>query len=463
MDLSALKEACRGDVAGRTDSHFYELLHGNLWNRLIPERAPDVVVRVADEEDVVAAIRFARANGLKVVVRGGGHNWCQPTLRNGGVLIDLTHLDRVISIDVEARRAVVQPIISNREAQRALNAHGLAFPSGHCPQVKLSGYLLGGGMSWNQGIWGPGAGSVEAVEIVTAAGERIIASATENAEYFWAARGAGSGFFGVATRYHLRLYPLPAAIHGTSISYAYEDAAEVAAWLGEIAPKLAPCVELSLFLLAAPADRPTSSGKICLVTATAFVETGEQALAELRPLAEGPIFARNVGHTPPAPVTFEELFDASGALWPEGLRNRVEATFSDANAGDLVDAVGPHFANAPSPLSLVLFVFFTGANPAPDPAAGAYSMHARIYGGPWTMWTDAADDAVNSEWHRELVERLDPLVAGFYVGESDTVGRPSNARRAFSSESWARLAELRARHDPDGVFFDYFDGLRDDA
>jgi hypothetical protein len=91
MNFDDLKEACKGVVATAGDANFTELLHGNLWNRLIPDRAPQVLVRVNDEQDVVAAILFARANKLKVVVRGGGHNWCQPTLRNGGVLIDLTN------------------------------------------------------------------------------------------------------------------------------------------------------------------------------------------------------------------------------------------------------------------------------------------------------------------------------------------------------------------------------------
>lgn len=160
--------------------NFTELLHGNLWNRLIPDRAPQVLVRVNDEQDVIAAVLFARANKLKVVVRGGGHNWCQPTLRNGGILIDLTKLNKVLSIDSIARKAVVQPIIRNRDAQRALNPLGMAFPSGHCPQVKLSGYLLGGGMSWNQGAWGQGRESVEAIEMVTAEGKLITASKDEN-------------------------------------------------------------------------------------------------------------------------------------------------------------------------------------------------------------------------------------------------------------------------------------------
>lgn len=181
-------------VAAAGDANFTDLLHATLWNRLIPDRAPQVIVRVNDEQDIIAAILFARANKLKVVVRGGGHSWCQPTLRNGGMLIDLSNLNKVISIDPEARKAVLQPIISNRDVQQALNPLGMAYPSGHCPQVKLSGYLLGGGMSWNQGVRGHGCEGVEAIELVTSEGKLITASKTENQEYFWAARGAGSGF-----------------------------------------------------------------------------------------------------------------------------------------------------------------------------------------------------------------------------------------------------------------------------
>ena len=103
MDVDALKSACKGVVAAQGDANFAELIHGNLWNRLIPSRAPQIVIRAKDEQDVIAAIHFARENKWKVVVRGGGHNWCQPTLRNGGLLVDLSELNKVISIDVEAR------------------------------------------------------------------------------------------------------------------------------------------------------------------------------------------------------------------------------------------------------------------------------------------------------------------------------------------------------------------------
>jgi FAD/FMN-containing dehydrogenase len=465
MDIAALKKTCQGVVATPTDANFAELLHGNLWNRLVPDRVPQVIVRVKDEQDVSAAIQFARANRLKVVVRGGGHNWCQPTLRNGGVLIDLSNLNQVISIDAMARKAVVQPVISNRDIQKTLNAQGLTFPSGHCPQVKLSGYLLGGGMSWNPGVWGHGASSVEAVELVTAEGKLITASQDQNQDYFWAARGAGTGFFGVVTRYHLKLYPLPKAMHGCSYFYPLEEAANVAAWLSKIVGQFSPSVELSLFLITAPPalqDRTAvQGGKVCLVTATSFVDTAEQAQAELKPLNDCPVFNKNLSWSPPAPVTFEQLFDASGSVWPEGLRARAESVFYQAGAGDLVKAVSGHFTKAPSPITVLLFAILTGPNLPPDPNESSYSINGPILGGPWTQWKTAGEDAANSAWHQECVARLKPFVSGYYIGESDSVSAPSSATLAFSPGNWKRLADLRDQYDPDGVFFGYFDGLLD--
>jgi FAD/FMN-containing dehydrogenase len=459
MDVAALRRTCRGIVATPEDPSFGELLHAGLWNRLIPDRAPDVLVRVVDEQDVVAALRFARENRLKVVVRGGGHNWCQPTLRRGGLLVDLSDLDKVVSVDVENRRAVVQPIVSNREIQQVLNAEGLSFPSGHCPQVKVSGYLLGGGMSWNQAMWGTGTESVEAIELVTPQGEVITASATENAEWFWAARGSGCGFFGVVTRFHLRLQSLPPAIHGSTYYFSLDDAAKVAGWLGELARDLSPAVELTVFLLEAPAElrekTVAHAGKICMVTATAFAATKTEAEAMLRPLENAP--APSLSRVFATPLNFEQLFDASGALWPSGLRNRVEAMFSDGSAGDLVAAVRGHVVRSPSPTTLVLFVIYTGPTlPLPD---AAFSMNGAVYGGPWTMWKDASEDAANIAWHDECVSRLVPLARGHYIGESDTVHNPAHAAAAFSPASWQRLAALRAKHDPEGIFFDYSEGL----
>ncbi|MCX5481225.1 FAD-binding oxidoreductase [Kaistia geumhonensis] len=461
MKIDVLKAACKGTVVAAGDADFLDAARGGLWNRLVPDRLPDIVVKVVDEDDIIAAVNFAREAGLKVAVRGGGHNWAQPTLRHGGMLIDLQKLTRVISIDVEARRAVIQPIISNRDIQKALNPLGLAFPTGHCPEVKASGYFLSGGMAWNPTVWGSRAESLEAIELVTAAGELIKASETENADYFWAARGAGPGFFGIVTKYYLKLYPLPKAIHGSVYFYRLEDAPAIGTWLGDAAPRIAPSVELSQFIVQAPAELKAAAsadnGWLCMVTGSAFEDTPEAARAALRPLEDGPIAP--IASTFATPMTFEQLFDASGALWPEGLRSRVEATFSDHSPGEMMKAVLPLVQKAPSPMSVFLFTIFCGPNvPAPQKNM-ALSMHSKVYGGPWTMWWDAKDDDANADWHRAMTAALRPFNLGYYVGEANTVERPATAVEAFSPEKWQRLCELRDKYDPDRLFFDYFDGF----
>jgi FAD/FMN-containing dehydrogenase len=422
-----------------------------------------LIVRVANEQDVVEAVKFARANKLKIAVRGGGHHWSNSTLRNSGLMIDLTNLNKIISLDAKAHKAVVQPIISNREIQAHLNAQNLSYPSGHCPPVKLSGYLLSGGMSWNQGVWGPGIGSVEAVELVTPDGELITANKDQNTDYYWAARGAGPAFFGVATRYQLKLYDLPKAIACSAYYCPIGEVGAVAEWLESIASKLAPNIELSLFLLTAPLELAekckADAGKVCMVTATIFAESMGEVKSSLKPLDDCPIIAKCLSRTVAKPYTFEALFDASGALWPMDHRNHVAAMFSDSNLADMLNAVSDHFLKTPSPTTLIMFAIFTGPNiPAPLPDA-AFSMSAHYYGGPWTMWTKAEDDEANTQWHEKCLDLLKPFVIGHYIGETDVVKYPDHVKGSYTENKWKRLEELRKKYDPDGVFFNYSNGL----
>ena len=463
MTTSTLRQSVKGQVLSEADPEF-ERAALDIWNKYgPPKRRPQLIVRVANEQDVVEAVRFARSENLKIAVRGGGHLWCNPTLRRGGMMIDLTSLNQVISIDAKAHKAVVQPIISNREIQARLNAQNLAYPSGHCPPVKLSGYLLSGGMSWNQGVWGPGVSSVEAIELVTPAGELITANKDRNTDYYWAARGAGPAFFGIAVRYHLKLYDLPLAIACSSYYYPIGEVQTIARWLESIAGKLAPKIELSLFMLSAPPELEdkcrAGAGKVCLVTATVFADSTEESGSALKPLDDCPIIEKCLARTTAEPNTFETLFDASGAMWPAGHRCQVEAMFSNSNLADVFKALRDHFIKTPSPATLIMYAIFTGPDiPAPLPEA-AFSMSACYYGGPWTMWTRAQDDDANTQWQKKCLELLEPFTAGHYIGETDFVTYPHHARESYSEGNWKRLQELRKKYDPDGVFFNYSDGL----
>src|SRR5262245_3724643 len=181
-----------GPVTWRGDRDYEPTRRGMLWNAWKPARFPDLIVRASSEQDVVAAVTFARSRGLKIAVRASGHSWCGSPLHNGGLLLDLSQL-REVSIDPEARTAAIGPGVSSHGLASALAGHALGFPVGHCGHVGLSGFLLSGGLGSNSGVWGPACLSVTGVEAVTADGQLTRADEGQNAALFWAVRGAGPG------------------------------------------------------------------------------------------------------------------------------------------------------------------------------------------------------------------------------------------------------------------------------
>src|SRR5690348_6799932 len=125
----------------RADAAYDEAWAGVLWNDLKPRRFPDVIVRATSVDHVQAAVKLARARGLRVALRGSGHSWCGSPLRDGGMLIDLSRL-RHRTIDPASATATVQPGVLGRQLALTLEDHNLAFSTGHCPSVAVSGFLL---------------------------------------------------------------------------------------------------------------------------------------------------------------------------------------------------------------------------------------------------------------------------------------------------------------------------------
>jgi FAD/FMN-containing dehydrogenase len=204
-----------------------------VFNRRLPDRAPSMVLRAATEQDVVHGVRLARDGGWDVAVRAGGHSWAQWSLRDGALVIDLGDL-REMAYDEATGIVTVSPAVKGgTELAPFLAERGRFFPGGHCPTVGVGGFLLQGGQGWNARGWGWAAEHVAAVDVVTADGEVVRADAERNSDLYWAARGAGPGFPGVVTRFHLRTMPLPAYLAQTVHAYALADFDEVMTWLHE--------------------------------------------------------------------------------------------------------------------------------------------------------------------------------------------------------------------------------------
>ena len=207
-DRSLTRDAAAYEAARRS----------TMWNANVPARFPDRIVRASSVDDVIATVRAAKADGMQVGVRSGGHGWSGNHMRDGGVVIDLSGLTD-LTIDKTAMTATAGPGIGGSDLLKTLMKEDLFFPVGHCRGVALGGYLLQGGFGWNSRMLGPACENVAAIDYVDADGELRHASETENQEMLWAARGSGPGFFGVVVRFHLRLHRKPAFIGMLAIHY----------------------------------------------------------------------------------------------------------------------------------------------------------------------------------------------------------------------------------------------------
>ena len=150
-----------------------------VWNGMV-DRRPRVITKCSGADDVVAALGAARGHGLPVAVRGGGHNVAGNAVCDGGLVIDLSGL-KGIHVDPATRTARVQPGVLLGEFDRATQAFGLATPTGNVSMTGLAGLTLGGGLGWIARKLGPACDNLLAAELVTADGERVTASADENA------------------------------------------------------------------------------------------------------------------------------------------------------------------------------------------------------------------------------------------------------------------------------------------
>lgn len=462
MNWDDLKLRIKGTVTTSLDKTFGSKKSAMVWNEVKPTRSPDVIVTVKNDDDIVEAIHFAKKNRLRVAVHGGGHTWCGLAIRNGGMTIDLSQLSEVI-IDKVTSKAIIQPVISNQELARKLGQYDLAFPIGHCPTVKASGYLLSGGMSWNLSHWGPGCQSVEAVEVVTADGNKITTSKMEHTDLFWAIRGAGPGFFAVATRYHLRCYPLPKSIMTSTYYYSLDQLSDVVREVTELGWIMPSIVELSIFLIKAPQELEeqckNTNGKLCMITAVAFADTQEQGIAALQVLEKGDKVNQCLSKKINEPSSFEKLSEISGITWPEKQRNLCENQCSKAKPVDILMALCNKFIDAPSSKSVIVFCQSTGRhNLLESNPDMALSMEGQSYGGIWTIWENPQEDAVNMKWHDEVVNILKPFTHFHYIGETDIVQDPTRVTNSYTSEKWKKLEKIREKYDPEKLFFGYVDG-----
>ncbi|MBL8900091.1 MAG: FAD-binding oxidoreductase [Planctomycetes bacterium] len=440
---SALRADVRGELCVRGEPSYEARRAALSWNARVPARHPAAILRVADADEVACAVRWAREHGLRVAVRSGGHSWCGASVRDEALVLDLGALC-TIEVDVEARVARVGPAVENLALAVELASHGLAFPVGHCPSVAVGGYLLSGGFGWNSGVFGPACARVRSLEIVDARGEQVHVDAQREPELYWAARGAGAGFFGVATRFELELAPLPRAIHSLALSFPREAVHALEPEVEALLARRSAALELTLLAF------PARSARELQLLAVAFADSEREAQELLAPLA--PLVARAAHVEAAQAMSFASLLQGLGALFPAGRRHGVDVLYSERTAGALWSAVATALRAAPSPHALGMVVPAPPLDPGAPLADMALSLFAPSFVGLYGQWEHARDDAENLAWLDAQRAAFRASTCGHYVGETDLYAERTRAQRCFTPEAFERLRALRERWDPRGVF-----------
>lgn len=445
MEIASLERELRGKVIPSSDGVHAETQDSLIWNARKPPRNSKLIVRAACAEDVQHSVRFAARHGLSVSARGGGHHFTGIAAR-GDMIIDLSGLDG-LQIEPDSRKARIEPGVTNARLATALGRHDLAFPVGHCGSVPVSGYLLGGGVGWNSGAWGIACSSVEAVEVVMADGQLLLANDHQHQDIFWAARGAGARFFGIVTAYHVRLHEAPKAILTTVRFYPLDAARRIALW-AEAAMAGAPAsVEFTTQICSPPPELPTG-GMVLAAIATVFAGSEAEGRAILARLGENaPAGALHIMEGVPTP--FDVLYHLTAQSLPEGRRYAVDSMWSNATYAEVLEQVAAAMSTAPSPASMALVMLRPPS--ALEPGDAAFSCIGRIFSSVYTIWDDSNADAANIGWLRRSMDDIGPLGHGTYAGETDLDRGPRHLK-THSAAAAARISELSGRYDPAGLF-----------
>jgi FAD/FMN-containing dehydrogenase len=443
--LDALAARLEGEMV-RPGDPTYETARA-VFNAAI-DRWPALIVYCADAADVVAAVDFARAQGLSVAVRSGGHSLAGFGTCDSGLVIELSRLK---GLDVDPRRqtARIEPGLTWAEVAAATHVFGLALTSGDQGNVGVGGLILGGGIGLMARKYGLTIDRLRAVELVTANSRLVRASATENSDLFWGIRGGG-GNFGVVVAFEVELHP-GGTVLGGAIFYDAAEAAQILPAYVRYALAAPDELTTGLMIAAAPAapfipeewhGRPVVAILPCY---TGELNEGERIVAPLRQL--GKPIADSV-----APLPYPALFALSAEAGQMGLRHNSKNLFLAAQCEDALEAMAKEAAAIVSPEVMVALRVLGGAVGRVPADATAFALRdtpvlaAVVAAGP---------DAEGDERRRALVDRFWQALHPYAVGAFANILGQDEADRtgeAYPPATYVRLAALKRRYDPTNLF-----------
>ncbi|CAL9502358.1 putative FAD-linked oxidoreductase YvdP [Streptomyces sp. enrichment culture] len=434
-----------------------------LYNTRFDGLEPAAVAYVAHADDVRTALAHARAHGVPVAIRNGGHSYAGWSSGDRRLIVDVSRLG---AVRASAGTAVVGAGAKLIDVYRALAAKGVTVPGGSCPTVGISGLTLGGGHGVVSRAYGLTCDSLTGATLVTADGRRLTADATEHQDLFWALRGAGNGTFGVVTELRFRTHPAPQGVTGY-LTWPWPRAAAVVAAWQEWGPDQPDEIWSSLHLANTPGGTPTVSVTVFSLgtygelqnavdrladrvgASASGVSLGRRSYQESMELYAGcSSFADDAqchlpGTTPgrsPRGALERETYSARSDFFDRSL--------DAAGIRTLLAQLGAVRGGSGS----VALTALGGAVNRVAPTATAFvHRRSRVLAQYLASWDAGASGSAAEAWLASAHRAMRPHASGAaYQNYPDPT--LTDWRRAYYGDAAPRLARLKQRYDPDRVF-----------
>lgn len=440
------------------------------------QQYPQVIVYCECETDVVAALKFARKSKLQVTCRSGGHCTAGYSV-NDQVVIDTSGLNHVI-VDRETPTVRCGPGVTFRKLNRMLEYHKLHLPGGGCETVNVAGYMMGGGYGFTSRLFGMNCDRVIGVRMALPNGKIVTANARENDDLFWAVRGGTGNQFGVLLEIVYDPVPLDRKFFGFGLRWNMRHAHKAdiervcrvlellqAGYSNTPAPDEGPpkMGHQALLMYLPDADHP--NGQIpCLCLRGLYDGTRAEAQAALEPLLatlddprkDVEIWTHKHKYTRLNEMLLQTV-NPPGLDMPNVSMNTkplVEGwLINEHHSANRWQGVVEHFLNAPDKTCFIAMEFYGGAIAEPDPTEMAFvHRDPSIDMFSWAFWTFDTHKQATVDWLDGLGTLATAMGSGRRYQNYPRRGT-KDFLTAYFWKNLPRLQEIKAKYDPDNMFW----------
>ncbi len=445
-NLIQLASALKGNLIVPGDNGYDEAR--KIWNAMI-DRKPAAIVQCANTDDVVKTVNFTRENNLLLAVKGGGHNVAGNAMCDGGIVADLSNM-KTVTVDQATKRVKVAGGCLLSDLDKETQKYGLAVPGGIVSHTGVAGLTLGGGFGWTSRKYGFSIDNLLSAEIVTANGQVITASETENTDLFWAIKGGG-GNFGVVTSFEFKASEVGPEVYSGIVVQPFENAKKYLQFHRDFVRTMPDEMTVWMVIRHAPPlpFLPENvHGKLVVIVPFMYLgdpKKGEELIKPLRDFTGKA--GEAVGMNPF--VGWQSGFDL---LNSHGARNYWKSHNLTGLPDAFIDTVINAVKTFPSPHCEVFIPHLEGAPSRVDENATAYAYRKEPFNmNVHTRWTDPADDKKCVAWARDLYEKAKPFAKGVYVNFLSE-GEDARVKDAYSEEGLRKLVQVKTKYDPDNFF-----------